>query len=285
VNWDERDKKNLGRPFHFNLDLYLQSVEEMVKADEVIVALEMLDKVPSYYRVNHTEKIHKLRKEIYQKTMTIFDYAKESDEIEIKDRMSELINFPRGPMVLHFVKSLNAKGITPNLYDFGSASFWIPLALKNDQCKFHYKAFTINNKAHDKAKEMGLISETMGDGPNVFMCMEVIEHLFYPKDMVHWFYHDNIDYDYAIVSTPQHSLGGGLEDWRNREIGHIRTYTSNDLENFVVENIKELSWCHFDDHMQLMLGAKDWQNFPFLEPMRVCREISEEIDKQLGYYE
>jgi hypothetical protein len=283
MTFDERDKKNLGRPFYFDLDHYLKAVEQMIMADELITALEMLNNVPSWYRANPPEKIHEMRKAVYRQITTIFDYAKEADEIVITDRMNDIINFPRGPLVLHFVRSLNQKGITPNIYDFGPASFWLAFALKKDNCKFFYKPYTIHNKSQEKAQEMGLISSSMDGNANIFMCLEVIEHLFCPKDLVHWYYHDGIQFDYAIVSTPQHVLGGGREDWKTRELGHVRTFTKYEFLDLLTKNIQEIVWRYYDDHMQIACGAKT-NIGDFESAIVICDQISKEIDKQLGYY-
>jgi hypothetical protein len=78
-DFDKEDLKNLGRPYYFDVDMYLACVEQMISSDEVERALWMLDNMPGWYRDNPPQQAKKIRDQLLKRLYTTMDYMKDCD--------------------------------------------------------------------------------------------------------------------------------------------------------------------------------------------------------------
>jgi hypothetical protein len=252
----------MGKPLHFDPDHYLDSVEQMIRADEIVSALWMLDNMPGYYRDNKPQRALDIKKKIYQQLMTVVDYASDGDEtkeasedfskVPLEEYYRQPHCSPRGVITVGLVQSLNLDGYSANIVELGPANYWLPTALKSLNCDFTYEGYSINPLVKSP------IETIKSDKPikNIFVCFEVIEHLFSPDDIYHFYCKSKMDADYVLMSTPKYTLMGGLPDWDTRTLGHIRTYTPTEFVKFGTTHWHGLSWQIIDSDMMVLVGSK-----------------------------
>lgn len=246
---------NLGKPQHFNIDKYLDAVEEMIQSDEIIFALEMIDNLPGWYRENPPSRALEIKRIVNRQVMSVFDYAQDSDESTIAgaEKIDCLHCYPRGPIINQLVEQLNQQDQIPHVVEFGPADFWLYSGLKGKNRSFTYQYVSLNQSAQIKSEEPNPI------GPRIFVCCEVIEHLWRPEDVKHSY--DKIFFekgaDFVVLSTPLNTLFGGMADWKNRSLGHIRTYTKDEFLSFAKANWPEFHWTLYLTPMMVLLGKRD----------------------------
>lgn len=252
----------LGKPKHFNPDLYCDAVEHMIMADELERALWMLDNMPGYYRENKYPRAIQIKEEIYRNTKTVKDYINngdESDSINIEELKKSSFTYPRFDVLCEKVREFNKDGKSPNIYEFGPAGFWLPMLLKDASCEYQYKWCTINKEA-EKTFQNSKYYSLEGfkpNQPNLFVCYETIEHLWNPMDIAHFYHKANIDADMVFLSTPHNTLLGGLESWKDRKLEHLRTYTETDFIEFAYKAFPNRVWQLTRAQMMVIVGDKN----------------------------
>ena len=277
IEYDENDPINIGRPKHFNPDNYCDIIEQMLAADEVLNALKMFDLAPSYYRANPTPRMLELKKQIYQHTWNITNYVEDDSECYDKSlEYQKSVNpsfdwpdlgtmidipfcYPRGPLILESVIKLNEQGITPFIWEMGPANFWLPHGLIKKGCKFNYYAQTLNKKALEDHKSR--LQSVWKDRPEeqqyqIFICFETLEHLQNEYDILHQYHLYGANADEIYISTPMNTLLGGVADWK-RELGHLRTFSGQDLYNICERLWPNYNWKWTPHFMQVMKGIKN----------------------------
>jgi len=253
-----------GLPKYFYVDLYLDAVESMICADEIKFALTMLDNMPGYYRDNPPKRVKEIRAKIFEQCMTVQDYVNDRDELieksekyheaELKDHWKSPHFQPRGAIIVDLVQKLNAKGFCANIVELGPYNYWLPAGLKDQGLDFIYTPMSVNpfvkNPIENKV-------ETDKPVQNIFICFEVIEHLWNEDEIIHYFYKTQMDPDFVLISTPKYTCGGGLPNWDTRQLGHIRTWTPNELTAFCRKHWPSLNWYFFDHSMMVSIGSKE----------------------------
>jgi len=273
----------IGQPEFFDVNHYLESVKQMASADEVVTALEMLDKLPGYYRDNEPKEVTELRNDILSKVETVADYCRhdlehysiaidyekqmcdarasfhgtEAQFEDLGDMINDSFCFPRGPMILNLVKKLNEQGKTPHIVELGPASYWLPHALKKKGCKFKYKPISINRVAeqsHSVHLNGYYETDLSKSDVKIFVCFEVLEHLWNEKDLLFEAKKQKVDFDIVAISAPLNTFGGGEADRKTFE--HIRTYNAKEFRKLCSDMFPERNWVHALNQSQVMIGSK-----------------------------
>jgi hypothetical protein len=257
---EKRSIETLGFPEWFDIDVYLDAVEHMIVADEVLFAFKMLENPPAYFRENPTERMIKIRNELNRRI-----FAQDSQEIEeildVPTLLTDTRYYPRLSIVTNIVKELNSRGIRPNIYEFSPGNYSIMLYMDHLGLDFGYKGHTLN-RIKEQSTQLVLNKHRLGNGPAMFCCFEVVEHLFSPKEYVeNWARATGVDFDYVVMSTPYGTCFGGMAEWTKREIGHIRTFTGNEFLGLVSSIFPGLQWVHVKADMQVAVGMKEMFNF------------------------
>lgn len=271
-------EQDLGKPRFFNPEDYLDVVEQMVAADEIIFALKMLDNMPGYYRMHPYPRAVQLKKDLYKHISNVSAYS--DDEYETYENslrhqsklnpdfdwankgLAAMIDipfvYPRAPLALQEIKKLNELGKIPHIFEMGSANFYLPYGLLDKGCKFTYYADTLNKKALiDHKERLKHIWKEKPDHeqPQVFICFETIEHLWDEKDILHQYHKYGADADVIMMSTPCCTLLGGVPDYK-RELGHLRTFTPNELIEIAQRFWPGYEWSFCLNHMMVAVGTK-----------------------------
>ena len=251
--YEEMNMSNLGRPYYFDPELYLDAVEHMIVADELIFALKMLENMPAWYRANPLERAVKLRKDLMAKVWTVFDYSRDPDEREDLDPLEigrDLRYYPRISILRYMVKDLSDMGYYVNINEFCPGNFSV---LKH--LDFGY-VFENVNQLTSKKQDLLLKHpvNTSGKHFNIFLCFEVIEHLWDTElTLEHWA--SKVTAHGVMVSTPYGCMGGGMDDWRNRDIGHVRRFTQPELMGLVGKIWPGKHWYGVLSTMQVAIGS------------------------------
>ena len=253
-----------GFPRYFNIDTYLDAVESMICADEIKFALTMLDNMPGYYRDYIPDRARQIRAKIYEQCMTVQDYINDRDEsieksekdhkCKLKDMWKAPHFTPRGSIIMDIVKKENDKGNCVNIVELGPYNYWLPVGLDSEGCDFIYTPMSVNSTI-----KCPIETKTSSDKPikNIFVCFEVIEHLWNEDEIVHYFYKTQMEPDYVLISTPKYTCGHGLFNWQYRTLGHIRTWTPQELTTYCKKHWPELNWFFYDHAMMVSIGCKE----------------------------
>lgn len=254
----------LGKPKYFDLDLYLSAVEQMICADEIKFALTMLENLPGYYRDNYPKRASNIKELIYQQCMTTQDYVNDRSElIEMSEKlhncpvgeMWKLPHFsPRGELIMNIVKELNSEGYCARIVELGPYNYWLPMGLQAQNCDFIYTPMSVNPHVKNPYKTKVASEKPIKD---IFICFEVIEHLWNEDEVFHYFCKTQTDPDIVLISTPKYTCGGGLPNWDTRQLGHIRTWTPKELTLFCEKHWPELEWYFVDSAMMICIGKKE----------------------------
>lgn len=227
-----------GKPSFFDVETALQAVQQFVNADEIVTALEILDKFPAYYRDFPTKSMVDLRKYIFEKLITVEEYCLgERDHVSWGDQLyNEYKAFARMQDVADTIKQINSTNRNVFIYEFGPGHFWLPYGLMKDNLKFKYKPLIIEKRNADIYEKE--LAPVLGEAPEftdivIFVAFEVLEHLFHEKDILHFYHKYHIDADFIFISTPKYTLGGGRDRRDTGMLAHIRTYTPSELVTLV----------------------------------------------------
>lgn len=245
----------------FHPDNYTKAIDMMIRVDEIQTALWMIDNMPG--GPNPTAR--EMKRSIFRQLMSITDYALDKDEIEEGEQKvdftTDAFTFPRYDIAKKWVEDCQASGYPPHIHEFGPASYWLPQGLLDSNLKFTYSASSVHTIAYVNALKK--YKEIWRDKPHAaqskaFVCFEVLEHLWSPGDIYHVFVKSGIEYDRIFLSTPYGCfLGGSVEDWRSRPLGHIRTYTPDEFYSFACYYWPEYKWEIVKHDSMVLIGTRN----------------------------
>jgi hypothetical protein len=257
------DIQTLGKPIYFNVDSFLETVEQFIGADEVSTALYLLDNMPGWYRDNPPAKAVELKKHLLKKFFTNVDYAKDGLSIDplIRNPQDVEIYFEteRGQLTHQVIVELNKQKQPPWIYELGPGAYWIPFMLKKLGLDFNYFGPSLNTPLQ---LDMSVyLDETWAKRPRdnqskVFICFEMLEHLVDPGEIYHHYIKAGDDFDRILLSTPMYTYGGGHTDWRNMDLGHLRTYTPKEFFMFAHKYWPNHEWVLYQGPVMCLEGRK-----------------------------
>jgi len=231
----------IGKPLFFDVDVYLSACEMLIQSDEVERAFLMLDNMPAFYREHVPERAAEIRASLHRQLFTPVQYKGIYEGLEITPQDTENHWPLRAKVTESIVKELNAKGVTPNVMELAGGSLWLPQGLVHKHRQFTYECLSLDEGEHCFAKP---------DKPefNIFVAFELIEHLANEWEIYQNYLKFKRTADVILISTPLYTYGGGMRFWRDNPLGHLRTYTPNELHLILVKMFKGYDWvCHTDD--------------------------------------
>jgi hypothetical protein len=230
----------IGRPRHFDVERFLDAVEDMINADEVERALLMLDNMPAYYRDHVPERAAEIRQSLHRQLWTPVQYAGIYEGV-IPDC------WPGRAQVLEgLVRQLNSEGKAPHVMELAPGSGFIEAGLRERGLTCSYESLGL-----DKRKEPGDVS-----GPAIFVAFEIIEHLSNEWEIYQNYLKFNREAEHILLSTPLYTCAGGMSGWRERPLGHLRTYTPLEFQQKAQAMFKGYQWKAFVDETIILLGSK-----------------------------
>lgn len=264
--YDMADPKLIGKPFYFDLDTWIQAIEMMICADEIQIALRMCDELlPGYYRDNLPSEILEIRSRLYQQLYDQFDYSSDHDEANfdrqaVTDQCLTNYTYPRANILFEDIQKLNAEGKTPWIFEISPSHGWLPVGFADRGLKFNFFGKNMNQPALSKIKDWlpyGIWERRPEDNQEkILVCFEALEHMMNPHDLTQAAHKMGFEFDYIYLSTPKYTLWGGLPNWRDRRIGHVRTWTPSEFHKFAVDSFPGYSWQMFDSPSMVLRGSK-----------------------------
>lgn len=251
--------QEIGKPNKFNIQKYIECINEMILADEVSYALDMIDKVPGYYRDNKPKELIDLKNNLLKRLFDTKAYIDCESPIEKQNMIGALpegLWYPRGQVLFEEIKKYNKEGKTPFVYELSPGSGWIMANIEAGGGKFDYKACDLNPKIENHLKEIFPWKDKPENQPTIFVCHELIEHLSNPQDIAHHLVRTGIDFDQIHISTPKYTFAGGLETWENNHLGHLRTWTPSEFVRYFSENFLGYQITLFQHHCMCIVGRK-----------------------------
>jgi hypothetical protein len=59
----------------------------------------------------------------------------------------------------------------------------------------------------------------------------------------------------VFLSTPKFTWAGGMNNWQERQLGHLRTWTPKEFLDFAQKSFKNFTWIgDFDNHTLVLKG-------------------------------
>lgn len=235
----------IGRPLFFDVDTYLSAVEQMIMSDEVERALKMLDNLPAFYRANPPARALEIRESLNRALFTPIQYKGIYDGVEITPQDTERHWPLRAQAVEQLVRELNHPGAKPNIMELAGGSLFLPQGLVHKHLQFTYEHLSLDNIEHKFEKPSG-------EQINIFVAFELIEHLSDEWEIWRNYLKFGKRADYVFISTPLYTFGGGIPNWREQKLGHLRTYTPEELHSICSRMFTGYSWtCKTDDTIVL----------------------------------
>lgn len=254
----------LGKPLHWDLTKHIEAVDQMIKADELQIALKMMDDIPGWYRDNYPEELSEMKAKLYQQTYDQAEYGTDDEEAGCEQEFGESqwtngYMHPRAEIISEIMTKYNSENFHPWIYDLGCSHGNLPLGLMKSGFKFTYLGRGMNWRIEEKVKQWVYKhwQEKPAKGePAILYCTEVLEHMFNPHDLIHSAYKVGVDFDQILLSTPLYTLGGGLPEWRNRRVGHVRTWTPKEFQEFAIKAFPGYQWTYYHSYSMVLVGKK-----------------------------
>lgn len=257
--------ENVGKPYYWHLDVHIKAVIQMIQADEIQIALKMLEDVPGYYRDNYPKELTEIRNNLYRQMYDQFDYANDPGEAGWKREDVEAqcltdYTFPRANILFDEIKRLNSESKVPWICELSASHGWLPIGFQKKGAEFYYFAKNLNLPALNRIKEW-LEPHRWVETPEkawtkILVFYEALEHMNTPSDLEQAAKKVGEEYDQIYLSTPKYTLWGGLPDWSTRRIGHVRTWTPKEFLEFSSKSFPGYAWSFCDSHSMVLIGKK-----------------------------
>lgn len=267
-DFDVNDPKNLGRPLYWIFLDHVRAICQMIRADELQIAIKMCDDIPGWYRKNYPPELADLKKILYQQCYDQFDYASDFDEAhwnydDIIAQCFTNYTYPRADILAQDIKKLNDKQRQPWIFEISPSHGWLPLGFAHYGLKFNFFGKNLNQKALTKIiqhlpkdmwqeQPLGMPGEQL----TALVCYESLEHSWDPNAIVQSAYKVGVTWDYIYLSTPNGTLGGGLPDWDTRRLGHVRTWTPKEFTEWASTSWPGYTWEIFESHSMVLKGSR-----------------------------
>lgn len=261
---------DVGAIENFDVTLWTKLANFLTAYDEPLMALEVLKKLPGYYRDNVPAEIIDLTSRIQARIATPTFYANNIEhDIATGEQGVQFINGTlRGKLIHDEVKALNDKGFFPHIFELAPGPYCLPLGLRALGLRFSYCAKSLNPETVAKARlELGSMWSDRPPGiqKNIFIACEIIEHLHYVDDIAAEYYRYGMKADFIHISTPLYTFDGRASsiNWEDKDLGHLRTYTPDEFVKVVLPMFfpNDFSWQLHKTPVMHLRGEKNGNKF------------------------
>lgn len=238
-----------GQPTSFNVAQALQVIEQMIEADEPMRALQWLDSFPAYYREFPTPEMLEVRRSLHRQLWTPVQYKGIYDELEFTPGGYWPL---RAQLLENEVRAINGNNEFVAVLELAPGGLFLEQELKEKGLRLGYVSMGLdgyNKNAH------AILRETQAC-KHIFIAFELIEHLHNEWEIYQNYLKFGREADIVMISTPLFTYGGGMPDWRNRPLGHLRCYTPTELHAVVSKMFQGYEWTMQADDTLIAIGRK-----------------------------
>lgn len=237
----------IGKPTHWDDEVALKFLSMLVSCDESLKAQRIMEEMlPEYFIDYPSQALLMWRKSLNEKIITIQDYYKgETHDISEEKVLKEYQIVPRYKAIEPIIAHINSQGRTAYICEFGPGQCWLPVGLKYGGFKFKYHPITITGDLFKNGKELisdVLVNKSEFNQPQVFVCMEVIEHLEHLGTIYNFYCREHLDAEHIVISTPKYTLGGGWKRDHAEMVAHVRTFSPRTLLKFCHRYWPQMQW-------------------------------------------
>ena len=225
---------NQGQPLFFNVDVYLSAIDMMINADEVKRALWMMDNLPGYYRANPPAKLLEMKEQLHRKLFTPVQYKGIYKDLVITEEHTKAY-WPMHAQALEDLIMEQSLGKPVHIMEYGPGSFWVPYGLVHKGHVFSYESMGLDN---DEFSTL----DPEKNAYSIFVSFECIEHIWQEWEIYQNYLKFNRQADAIVISTPLFTYDGGMPDWQNRELGHLQTFSPQELFDVVSKMFSGFQW-------------------------------------------
>lgn len=238
------DLSSRGRPRFYDPDLACTCAEQLINADEPERALALLDNVPAYYREFPTERMREIRRSLHRQLWTPVQYKGIYESAKMTPEMINASWCLRYQLLEAEVK------VNPfaHIIELAPGALTVPHGLKHKGYKFTYESFSLDGRYK--------IDNELTDAATIFCAFEIIEHLSNEWEIYQNYLKFGREADVIMISSPLFTYGGGMDDWRNRPLGHLRTYTPTELATTCARMFQGYQWQMTIDDTIVLVGRR-----------------------------
>lgn len=254
----------IGKPLFWTVERHVEAVEQLIRADEIDLAMQMCDMVPSFYRTpeRYPKELGDIKQAVARQLYDQIEYSNDDEEAECTREFGEAqwtngYMHPRADIIKNILKELWPK--TPWIFDLGCSHGNLALGLMQDNLGFTYKGVGLNWRIVQKVKKWcGLhwSDKPVNQQPTILFCSEVLEHASRVEDIVTTALKECVDWDVVILSVPLNTLGGGLPNYTDRRLGHVRCFSEHELYAFASKHWPGRKWELTLADSQVIVGRK-----------------------------
>lgn len=222
---------------NFNVKAFIDAALELVRGDDVLLALDLLEMLPAIYRETPPKEISDLKTLLLSRIATPLFYATDELKLHIAEPEEAMSYLPllRSQLLVNDVKELNAKDEMPHLVDWGPGNFYVPVMLAELGCFFTYNPITLTRESRraflDRYPHMQGEPDT--NDPMIFFACEILEHLLEPKELKTTMLQHGGMADIVHISTPLYTFDGRVRadgaDGVRDVLGHLRAFTPQEF--------------------------------------------------------
>lgn len=228
----------------FKIKPFIEAAEELLRADETLRALDILNGLPAYYRENIPPEIQALKREIQSKIATASFYAtSDGYELTAPENSHELVEGTlRGILLLQEMKELNKQDLTPHLHDLAPGEYAFVRMLASKGCIFTYEPSFVNWPSYNHYKKYfeEFLGKPSEDRPKIYFGGEILEHLHDEAELRYEMERKVGLADVLHFSTPNMTYDYNCTDWRSKgDLGHLRTYTAPEFQQVILKLFPE----------------------------------------------
>ncbi len=255
----------------FDVSCFIKAAEELLRADETLRALQLLDNLPAYQRDFVPPEVAALRRQI-QKVIATPNFYATSRGYEMSahdDSIYQMHKSLRGYLAVKEVQRINDNGLAPHIIDFAPGEYWLPAILDLKKLKFTYFPVYLNHPSYEHYRDRFIkycIPTALPDSPVIYFAGEVIEHLHKEDELRYEMERNHGLADVVHISTPCYTFDINCTDWKAKgDLGHLRAYTPNEFAGKITTMFPEYGIACFQSQILHARGVLANTKFEFLK--------------------
>lgn len=252
----------------FSPQLNINLIEELIRYDEVELALKVFDMLPAHLRDNIPPELKKLKENILSSLCTPHAYLNSDLDSDVTKEKAIFVmdNTLRGLLIKKEMEKYRDLDFYPHIVDMGPGEYFIPIALQELKHAFTYKPIMFDKSAHKEWRKVSIPPPTsrtsempLYQQPVIFIACEIIEHLFHVEDIaIECLRHCGELPEKIHLSTPKYAYDASNKDWiKPCGLPHLRTYTPKEFIHAAIDLFPDYVWQLYDSQILSLRGVRN----------------------------